>query len=57
MIDDATREQIIAEARAEKGGYLRGKGWTEEQIVAYLAGVRWTGWRPRMDFYGRAYAA
>jgi hypothetical protein len=56
-VSDRTREEIIAEARAEKGGFLRGKGWTEEQIAAYLDGVRWVGWLPRMDFYGRAYAA
>jgi hypothetical protein len=38
--------EILAEARAEKAGYLRGKGWTEEQIQAYLDGARWAGWRP-----------
>lgn len=35
-----------SELAAEKGGYLRGRGWTEEQIAAYLTGARWTGWHP-----------
>jgi hypothetical protein len=49
------REQILAECRAEKGGYLRGKGWTEEQIAAYLAAGS-IGWRPPwwMNSLGRA---
>jgi hypothetical protein len=42
-----TRERIIAEARAEKAGWLAGRyGWTQEQIDAYLAGITWTGWLP-----------
>jgi hypothetical protein len=52
MSEKTTRE-ILAEADEEKLGYLRGKGWTDEQIAAYLAGVLWTGWRPRMDFFAR----
>jgi hypothetical protein len=38
--------EALAQASAEKAGYLRGKGWTEEQIDAYLASARWPGWRP-----------
>ena len=53
-MSDRTREQILAEARAEKGGYLRGKGWTEPQIAAYLQCLG-IGWRPPwwMNLLGR----
>jgi hypothetical protein len=45
-VTDRSREQILAEAREEKAGYLRGKGWTDGQIAAYFASCRWIGWRP-----------
>ena len=35
----------LARARAEKAGYLRGKGWTEPQIAAYLSQAH-PGWLP-----------
>ena len=48
------RDRILDEVRAEKGGYLRGKGWTEPQIEAYLS-VGTIGWRPPwwMNSWGR----
>ena len=39
-------QRILAEAREEKLGYLRGKGWTDAQIAAYFAGRRGVGWLP-----------
>jgi hypothetical protein len=51
-----SREQIIAEARAEKAGWLAGRyDWTEEQITAYLGGISWTGWLPPWWAYWDAF--